>query len=139
MLLAVFALMFLGPILAGVAICLALALTLVRLVTWFAQDVADASVSTKKDWCGPQGSPFISWLVPEVPFGIDLRDACKNHDECYAAGATKVDKLTCDGLLGIDANDDCNAQGNDHMCGLVAFTYQFAVTFLGLGAFNDKK
>ena len=34
----------------------------------------------RKDYCGSQGSKFISWLIPDVVFGVDISECCKNHD-----------------------------------------------------------
>jgi RHS repeat-associated protein len=54
--------------------------------------------------CGP-GDWREKFAVPDAPLGVDIREACRTHDECYATiGATK---RACDKQLGFDVTATC--------------------------------
>ena len=44
----------------------------------------------KTDYCGSAGSKFISWIIPDVVFGVDISECCMNHDESWEHGANKT-------------------------------------------------
>lgn len=69
-------------------------------------------------------------LSPDTPGGIDISEACRQHDECYATGDSRSQ---CDLQLGTDIYDSCRRQGGDRgNCFALAETYYLAVRGFGV-------
>jgi len=72
-------------------------------------------------------------VSPDDPGGVDLSEACRQHDECYA---TPGSRGQCDWKLFNDVYVQCRRQGGDAAtCGVLAFTYYLGVR-LGGGLFR---
>jgi RHS repeat-associated protein len=70
----------------------------------------DVSIPKSPDWCGPAGSRFFSWLVPDTRGGFNFSGPCKSHDECYSdCGKSKE---TCDRNLKNDIEEVCKQSGS---------------------------
>ncbi|MBX7062201.1 MAG: hypothetical protein K1X52_11120 [Pyrinomonadaceae bacterium] len=85
------------------------------------------------DWCGPSGSGFWGWAVPDGVGGFNFAEPCKNHDECY--GTCGRPKEQCDQNLRTDIEEVCKQAGSQ--CPGYADKYFKGVTdyyweFLGL-------
>lgn len=76
------------------------------------------------DWCGSTGT---GWIVPESPGGVNISNACKTHDACYASS---TNRYTCDLGLMVDSYNQCRSQGAaNSKCALIGTVY-----FLGVRA-----
>jgi hypothetical protein len=76
-----------------------------------------AALPPKNDWCGSDGT---GW-VPDGMLGVDWSDACKTHDDCYAAAG--ANKFLCDYTLQQDISLACAAQDGGILCDVVAGIY----------------
>ena len=67
-------------------------------------------------------------------FGIDWSDACRCHDECYAAPGANKD--LCDYNLQADMSLACSAQDGGLACHIAAGIYYIGVQVFGDAAFE---
>jgi RHS repeat-associated protein len=74
--------------------------------------------------------------VPDQPMGVDISEACRQHDECYAPGSG-TSRGGCDSRLGQDIYDACRRQGGDQAaCFALAEIYYLGVRALGAGFYH---
>jgi hypothetical protein len=71
-------------------------------------------------------------------FGIDVSQACFQHDQSYSTCG--FSRLTADTNLSNNILNDCNAQGGSALtCNVIAGVYSVSVSLLGAGAFNQAQ
>ena len=76
--------------------------------------------------------------VPDMLFGIDVSQACFQHDQSYSTCG--FSRLTADTNLSNNILKDCNAQGGSALtCNVIAGVYSVSVSLLGAGAFNQAQ
>jgi hypothetical protein len=84
------------------------------------------------DSCGSGFTGFI----PDLPYGVDIRAACDEHDACYAAGATHIEKQTCDTTFGMRVNEMCLVQEEgEYFCTVLGEGYRLGVATFGAEPF----
>ena len=77
-------------------------------------------------------------FVPDMLFGIDVSQACFQHDQSYATCG--FDRRTADATLMTNIRGDCNAQGGNFLtCHVIAGVYGIGVALLGESAFKEAQ
>jgi RHS repeat-associated protein len=85
--------------------------------------------------CGPQGRPLLEKLVPDEIKGVyNFHEVCKHHDENYSKQAGKA---AADLQLLIEGLVSCIGSPNRTACVGAAFTYYYAVSFLGDSSYKS--
>jgi hypothetical protein len=73
-------------------------------------------------------------FVPDMLFGIDVSQACFQHDQSYATCG--FSRVTADTNLSKHILNDCGVQGGSSLtCNLIAGFYGFGVSLFGERAF----
>ena len=77
-------------------------------------------------------------FVPDMLFGIDVSQACFQHDQSYATCG--FSRATADTNLSINILKDCNAQGGNALtCNVIAGVYSVSVSLFGASAFKQAQ
>jgi hypothetical protein len=76
--------------------------------------------------------------VPDMLFGIDVSQACFQHDQSYSTCG--FSRLTADTNLSNNILKDCNAQGGNALtCNVIASVYSVSVSLFGASAFKEAQ
>jgi hypothetical protein len=74
-------------------------------------------------------------FVPDLLFGIDVSQACFQHDQSYSTCG--FEKRAADATLMSNIRSDCNAQGGNFLtCNVIAGVYGVGVALFGTSAFS---
>lgn len=134
-------------------------LSLMFLSTFSYADDPKLYLGQYKDFNNGCGSGFNEKLVPDSIFGIDLIQACANHDNCYSKcleggenygkpicdqqseKAKELRRAVCDQKFRIEIQNICNQLDRKNfakvqICELIANVYPYAVDKGGKGSFN---
>lgn len=77
-------------------------------------------------------------FVPDMLFGIDVSQACFQHDQSY--DTCGFDKRVADATLMTNIRGDCNAQGGNFLtCNVIAGVYGIGVALFGASAFKQAQ
>jgi hypothetical protein len=77
-------------------------------------------------------------FVPDMLFGIDVSQACFQHDQSY--DTCGFDKRVADATLMTNIRGDCNAQGGSFLtCNVIAGVYGVGVALFGANAFKQAQ
>ena len=77
-------------------------------------------------------------FVPDMLFGIDVSQACFQHDQSYSTCG--FSRSTADITLSNNILNDCAAQGGKALtCNLIAGVYGVSVSLFGARAFTEAQ
>jgi hypothetical protein len=77
-------------------------------------------------------------FIPDVLFGIDISQACFEHDQSYATCG--FEKSMADTQFFNNIKSDCGAQGGGFLaCGAISTIYYVGVSVLGGGAYKSAQ
>ncbi len=77
-------------------------------------------------------------FVPDILFGIDVSQACFEHDQSYATCG--MDRRTADLNLGRNIIKDCELQGGgEFTCDVIAAVYATGVFIFGESAYRQAQ
>lgn len=77
-------------------------------------------------------------FVPDMLFGIDVSQACFQHDQSYSTCG--FSRATADTNLSNNILKDCNAQGGNALtCNVIAGVYSVSVSLFGASAFKQAQ
>ena len=77
-------------------------------------------------------------FVPDVLFGIDVSQACYQHDQSYLTCG--FSRSTADTNLTNNILNDCSAQGGNALtCNVIAAAYGISVSLFGARAFKEAQ
>ena len=74
-------------------------------------------------------------FIPDMLFGIDVSQACFQHDQSYATCG--FERRAADASLASNIRNDCRAQGGNFLtCNVIAGVYGVTVSLFGASAFK---
>ena len=77
-------------------------------------------------------------FIPDMLFGIDISQACFQHDQAYAT--CESDRQAADARLYANIVADCKEQnGNALTCNFIAGVYGVSVALFGASAFKEAQ
>jgi hypothetical protein len=77
-------------------------------------------------------------FVPDMLFGIDVSQACFQHDQSYSTCG--FSRATADNNLANNILNDCNVQGGNALtCSVIAGIYSVSVSLFGASAFKEAQ
>ena len=77
-------------------------------------------------------------FVPDMLFGIDVSQACFQHDQSYSTCG--FSRATADANLSNNILKDCESQGGSALtCNVIAGIYSVSVSLFGASAFNKAQ
>ena len=77
-------------------------------------------------------------FVPDMLFGIDVSQACFQHDQSYSTCG--FSRATADNNLSNNILNDCSAQGGNALtCSVIAGIYSVSVSLFGASAFKEAQ